>query len=1391
MIPSVEKILRDHYVDGVFHTHVSMVQPRGKFQFNRQDLEKFWEIYSERILSDEASILGVAEKPQHYLPVLVDIDIKLKDINEKNTQKHLYSENHVKQLVEIYQSVLRNIVDDCTDENLTCVLLEKPIYYISTSDITYIKNGFHLHFPDLFLSKVDQEVHLIPRIKEIVKNEDIFADIGIEDSSSVVDKSYCTVPWLVYGSRKAENMDPYTITKIFDSEGNEISMNKAFKYYSLYDINENLINIRDNIPKYLPRILSIIPYGRKTYEVKHGIISPLKEKFKEEKKQKTQVSISAQEALKISHELLPMLSSFRAEDRNEWITIGWILYNIGDGSVQAMEQWMEFSARCEDKYDEASCIYHWERMVKKDLTLATLRYYANMDNPEQYKAFKKKQAENHVKESLNGSHNDIAKVLYAEFGNEFVCASITGKIWFQFKNHKWEEIEEGIYLREKISSQIVLKYTEMGKDIFLKLSTVEDKATEAMYNARLKQVQKIISNLKSCPYKNNIMKEAMEVFYDRRFKDKLDQNPYLIGFKNGVYDLKLNMMRSGRPEDFISKTLPIEYKEYTKTDEQILDIEDFLLKVFPDESLRKYFLDVYSNIFVGGNLDKKVYMWTGEGDNAKSITQKIFEMMLGDLAIKFNTQYFTGKKVSSGSANPELSRAAPPVRHVTMEEPDSDEQLNIGELKKLSGGDSYWARDLFEKGKNCREVFPMFMLTFICLDGNTPISLSSGVSITLKNFSQNLFNTFSWDPENKGITYSDVKKFLEKGVQKTVTITLQNGKQISCTPNHKFLTINHEWVEAQYLSIGNSRLIMGISPPICDDMFENTHFNFFGRNLVSVQRKLECMALSRLLGVIFSRRFIRNKIYVSNKVDITPIFDDIILITNKDPKIIKNNVYEINIDEIVSFFSEHINLGNEDPYIYRNSIIPYSFLSDNCPLFLLREFIASMFSSHAIVSSFRDRHMTSFKILFSKHTKLSKKSISVYKNISDLLKSRFSINSSICYSRVGEDLVNIYISFNTKADILSYCKNIGFRYSYNNIYRIEAISSCLKYEHAVNKQNHWIVDTFHKEIKQKPKLIRVFKAQSVYDKVKQLYIDTHNFYDENMCINFSDLQKYWLSDQRYKNRSIDFSKFLFESCLDTFLCNVYNQREHSYYFIDKNIELLPSFNMKVVSVKNSGDKYVYDLNMDEYYSNFLANGVVTHNCNKLPKFRNSDKATWNRIIVIPFESTFVAAGSPCPIKLEDQIKEKRFPMDKEFGKKIPGMISAFAWYLLEWRQKITTKVEPEKVKEATNIYRKQNDIYRQYIEECIIEDDNSISITELYAQFKEWFKEGWPNNSVPIKNDIKEYFENLWGVPKPGIIWHGYRIRTLQDDINSGDAIIMENDDFAKYESDEQTVPPL
>ena len=714
MNQTIEKILRENYVAGEYHTHVSMVQPKGRYSINRATLETFWTLYNTEIQNNPEIILGLAEKPQNYLPILVDIDLKFKDPEHERT--FLYTEEHVLKIIEIYHNVLKNTVEGITDDNLLCVYLNKEPYRLVKNDISYIKNGFHLHFPNLFLSVKDQEVHIIPRVQAIMTERQIFEDMGFENSGILLDKASCKVPWLLYGSRKSEDAKPYRFSKVFNYQLKELDIDNAFKNYSIYNIREQKINIRGNVPYYLPQILSILPYGRQTKETKQGLISPLKDrKIIEEKKREYQ-SIAVSEALTIARKLIPILAPFRSEDRNEWMTVGWVLYNIGEGSSEAFDIWNEFSARSSDNYDESVCVFEWERMTKKELTLGTLNYYAKVDNPEMYAIFKEEQIQVKVNNSLNGgSHNDIAKVLLEEYGNEFICASIVNKIWYQYKDHIWQANEDGTYLRSKISSEIVKHYEDSAKKSLTGMSSGTDDREEAsVHQNRLNKTQKIIMNLKSSPFKNNIMREAMEVFYDRMFRNKLDTNPYLIAFKNGVYDLKLNIFRNGRPEDYISKAMPIEYKDYTSDDSEVHEVFSFLEKVFPDKSVRQYFMDMASDVFVGGNHQKIVLFWTGEGDNGKSVTQSFFDHMLGPLAIKFNTTVVTGKKPSSGGTWADLARAGGGVRWATLEEPGNDETINTGVLKWLSGNDTIYARELFEKGKDVREIVPMFKLVFIC-----------------------------------------------------------------------------------------------------------------------------------------------------------------------------------------------------------------------------------------------------------------------------------------------------------------------------------------------------------------------------------------------------------------------------------------------------------------------------------------------------------------------------------------------------------------------------------------------------------------------------------------------------------------------------------------------------
>jgi len=509
-------------------------------------------------------------------------------------------------------------------------------------------------------------------------------------------------------------MKPYLFSKVYDSNLSEISLEKAFANYQIFDKQEVLIPIRNKVRYYLPRILSINTYNRPVKEIKRGIISPLKEKLKKERQSSANYhNMGIEDAIALSRKLLPMISDARADDRNDWMTIGWTLYNITEGHPDGLDLWCEFSSRCEEKYDENVCIYQWDRMVKKDYTIGTLRHFAKIDNPVEYKKLKEERSEKHIIESLEGSHTDIAKALYEEYGDEFVCVSIVGKVWYQFRNHKWEEVEDGVTLRSKISGSLAEKYKKASLDIYLQMSQEEDKSKQNMLALRMKEINKIRQKLKTVPFKKNVMTESMDVFYDPRFKEKLNQDPYLICFKNGVYDLKLDIFRAGRPEDFISRCLPINYIAHTEDDEKVQEIYTFLEQVFPDNTVRKYFLDISSKVFVGGNQDKIAVFWTGEGDNGKSVTQTFFEKMLGKLCAKMNTGNITGKKPNPGNAYADLARTGDGIRWVVLEEPEGDEQINSGTLKHWTGNDSFYARDLYEKGKGGTEITPLFKLTII------------------------------------------------------------------------------------------------------------------------------------------------------------------------------------------------------------------------------------------------------------------------------------------------------------------------------------------------------------------------------------------------------------------------------------------------------------------------------------------------------------------------------------------------------------------------------------------------------------------------------------------------------------------------------------------------------
>lgn len=751
MTSYIRNFIQTHRTEADYWTHISLSEPKGKLLFDYEHTDEFFEEYG-KIYEKNDYVFGIAERPGNVIPILVDVDLNV----DVENRKSLYDEDLIKNVISEYVTVIREIVNNVQESDLVCVCLEKEGY---VSNGRY-KNGFHLHFPKIFLQKKDHNDFLIPKVKS--KLENIFKDYKIDD---VIDKGYVTAPWLLYGCGK-NNKKGYDITKIYNGNLEELNIYDLVDYKIYNKDNEQITLTKNNIKKNIPRILSIQIWGREDYikDLKEELQTIKIKQAKKKNKHKTNKYKYTNDK-QLSSKLLNIISPDKADDHNYNFMIGQCLYNIFNGSNDGLKHWITFSEKIQRphktrgtpgnlnvKYFENT----WLKMDTTDSTIATLRYFAKLDNHKQYEKVMNEEANNHLNSYIEfgGTHYDIAKTLHTKYSNMFVCSSLRSKgDWYMFENHVWKNIEDGINLRRLISTEIITRLRSKDREIDRELTKLrktyynddedqddnddedldsededyEDRNRERnnrsyvekreKLEAKQKHIRKTIQECKKAIFKNNVMTEACELFYDPSFRHKLGSNKHMIAFNNGVYDLKTKTFRDGLPSDYMFKKSPINFNEYKQSDPEIKSLNKFLQQIFPNKRLLKYALDYHSDLFVGGNPRKIALIYQGDGNNGKSIFQSVIEGMFGSdgigYAAKLNTTFLTGKKQASGGPQPDLDRLRHGCRLVVLQEPSKQEVINTALLKELSGNDTMYCRTLYKEGG---EFLPYFCPIIICND---------------------------------------------------------------------------------------------------------------------------------------------------------------------------------------------------------------------------------------------------------------------------------------------------------------------------------------------------------------------------------------------------------------------------------------------------------------------------------------------------------------------------------------------------------------------------------------------------------------------------------------------------------------------------------------------------
>ena len=723
--------------------------------YNFKDFYEFLDMYYQHVFENKNDEYLTEKQLLNDGPLLVDIDLRY----SKETVTRLHSKEHIIDLIHLYGTKLAEIYDILDKTNINVYVLEKP--NINKLD-KITKDGIHL----IFTISMNKSAQSLLRKKIIENIGNMWDNLPITNSyEDMIDEGVCKgfVNWQMYGSKKPGN-EAYKLSYYYTLNYNKEEDIFDLKEISIekFDIKEHLefmsarnsnhIKLEYNNNSTLLENLKIEEKeinNKDTKQIKPNIISnSLNFDFYDYSKitniedlnNLTNIfleSLSYNDyELKELHNFTMILPEqyYGPGSYNKWIRVGWALKNT---SEKLFITWIKFSSQYNNfNFSEISSFYNmwksFEIKNKDGLTNRSIMYWAKNDNYEEYFKIRQETITYYIDQTLDSiirkdkiGEFDLAIVLYQLFKDQFVCVSIKNNLWYEYKNHKWFEIDSGNTLRLLISKKMHDIYMKKAHDIIETITQMEnnDQNTDSL-KVKSTKLGDICILLKTTSWKNNIMREAKELFYDKEFLNRLDANPYLLCFNNYIIDFKNCIYRKGKPDDFISKSTNINYIPYEKIKSNTYyketedEINNFINQLFPNDELNRYMREHCASILIGTNENQTFNIYNGSGANGKSKFVELLSKGLGDYKATVPITLITQKRNSIGSTSSEIVQLQG-VRYAVMQEPSKGEKINEGIMKEITGGDPIQGRALFKDTITFVPQFKLVVCTNVLFEINT------------------------------------------------------------------------------------------------------------------------------------------------------------------------------------------------------------------------------------------------------------------------------------------------------------------------------------------------------------------------------------------------------------------------------------------------------------------------------------------------------------------------------------------------------------------------------------------------------------------------------------------------------------------------------------------------
>jgi len=549
-----------------------------------------------------------------------------------------------------------------------------------------------------------------------------------------------------------------------------------------------------------------------------------------------------------------------------------------------------------------------------------------------------------------------------------------------------------------------------------------------------------------------------------------------------------------------------------------------------------------------------------------------------------------------------------------------------------------------------------------CLTGDTLITLSNGCSIRLdKMVSGESVLAYN---ENTLKSYNMIGGIQNKGEKETVKIFFADGTEVVSTPDHKFMITDGTWLEAKDLK--NQQVICGLEYP--EDIDYNEDWTLPLNDELTLNLKTDrskALAFARMVGYILadgniyiSREHNRERkcaeVSLSTKVDVEAFIRDLSFFTKKIPNSrltkadqesergIQGSVWNMAIPQSVA----NLVHGLEGIVIGKRSNQPFTwpdFIKDpNCSKVILREFLGGLYGRDGTSPflttantfgrvSFKwttiEQHLPAMLLAFQQlkdfHERLGV-------DTSDVLNNRVKYGPTSIKPHDWQTNPRIDVMLIIRIDqTKSFADKIGFRYCVNKNCRLTIAKSYYCLHEKVRIQHDKVLTRTNELIDEKiPNTLARIKREPIFamclDQARiQVFKDEPPLHEYSLSsikdigIRRGEMKRHPDRTFRLSLQSKKFEKPIeYVARLGVSKWFELKNDLRKVYAVSNEDDSIPVFSKKVIDIRQSGIRPVYDIEVQTAH-NFLANGVVAHNCSLYPSIMMAYNIDYSKLVLDP------------------------------------------------------------------------------------------------------------------------------------------------------------------------------